>query len=256
MKADINTPGRAESMLHGRHVTRCHYTHQVTSAALGLLLNDSHKMSNSSFNLQDWVELRREESAQFNFWVTVMELEAVLLQLVESLHKSNFTMFVHTLDEIALWMFAMDHTNNARWLTIFIEDLKRLSVRHPSVYQELMKGNFTVTKTNTAFSSMGVDQGHEQNNKIVKVEGGAIGILDNETALMKWIIGGPEIARLVNEFTGRNEAEETKESIPHHEDSDSFEKRFHKDGGSLRKAFEETGNPFEENNVLVANCYE
>ena len=63
VKADINTPGRAESMLHGRHVKRCRYTHQVTSAALCLLLNDSHKTSNSSSNLQDWVELRREESA-------------------------------------------------------------------------------------------------------------------------------------------------------------------------------------------------
>jgi hypothetical protein len=182
-----------------------------------------------------------------------MELEALLLQLVESLRKSDFTMFIHTSEQISPWMFAMDHTNYARWLPIFIEDLKRLSVRHPSVYQEFMQGNFTVTKTNRAFSSMGVDQGHKQNNKIIKVDGGAIGILDNETTLMKWMIGGPEIARLVNEFMGGNEAdaEETKQSIPHHEDSDSFKKRFRKDVGSLRKAFEETGNPFEESNVLV-----
>ena len=114
--------------------------------------------------------------------------------------------YVHPylIEEIAPWIFAMDHTNYARWLSIFIE-------------------------------------------------GGAIGILDNETALMKWTIGGLEIARLVSEFMGRNKAyaEETKESIPHHEDSDSFKKCFRKDVGSLRKVFEETGNPFEKSNVLV-----
>jgi hypothetical protein len=37
VKADINTPGRAESMLQGRHVKQCRYTHQVTYAALCLL---------------------------------------------------------------------------------------------------------------------------------------------------------------------------------------------------------------------------
>ena len=94
----------------------------------------------------------------------------------------------------------------------------------------MMRGNFTVTKTNRAFPSIGVDQAHEQNNKIVNVEGGAIGILDNETALMKWMIGGPEISRLVKEFNGRNQTdeEETKENLPHHEDSD-YEDSHHED---------------------------
>ena len=57
-----------------------------------------------------------------------MELEALLLELVESLRKSDFTMFVNTLEETAPWVFALDHTNYARWLPVFIEDLKRLSV--------------------------------------------------------------------------------------------------------------------------------
>ena len=41
------------------------------------------------------------------------------------------------------------------------------------------------------------DQAHEQNNKTIKIDGGAIGILDNATALIKWMIAGPEIARLL-----------------------------------------------------------
>ena len=33
---------------------------------------------------------------------------------------------------------------------------------------------------------MGIDQAHEQNNKILKTDGEVIGILDNPTALLKW----------------------------------------------------------------------
>jgi hypothetical protein len=50
---------------------------------------------------------------------------------------------------------------------------------------------------------MAEDQAHEQNNKDVKTDGGAVGILDNESSLMKWMIGGPEIARLVKDFNRR-----------------------------------------------------
>ena len=78
----------------------------------------------------------------------------------------------------------MDHTNYARWLPIFIQDLKMLPSRHPSIHKEFEEGNFTVRKTRKAFSAIAEDQAHEQNNKAIKVDGGAIGILENETALL------------------------------------------------------------------------
>ena len=33
-----------------------------------------------------------------------------------------------------------------------------------------------------------VGQVHKQNNKVIKMEGGAIGIFDNPKALMKWAV--------------------------------------------------------------------
>ena len=76
-------------------------------------------------------------------------------------------------------------TNYARWLPIFIQDLKMLSSRHPTVHKEFMEGKFTERKTRKAFSSIAEDQAHVQNNKVIKIDSGAIGILDNETALLK-----------------------------------------------------------------------
>ena len=93
------------------------------------------------------------------------------------------------------------------------------------------------------------DQAHEQNNKIVKIDGGAIGILDNATALIKWMIAGPEIARLLELF--ENSTDNENNDISHHEDTDAHEKRFRQDVISFKDTFEELGNPFEENDILV-----
>ena len=44
---------------------------------------------------------------------------------------------------------------------------------------------------------MGIDQEHEQNNKLVKINGGATDFLNDNTALLKWTVRGPEITEMV-----------------------------------------------------------
>ena len=43
VKSNTNTPGRAESMLQGQQVKRCRLVHQVTCAALFLVLSDTYQ---------------------------------------------------------------------------------------------------------------------------------------------------------------------------------------------------------------------
>ena len=40
--------------------------------------------------------------------------------------------------------------------------------------------------SNRLFFSMGEDQAHEQNNKSIKTDAGAIGLFDNANALAEW----------------------------------------------------------------------
>ena len=247
VKAQINSPGRAESFLSGRQVKRARYTHQVSCAGLYLLLQMAHLRSNSGHSLESWTSKRLEESVQFKYWHKVIELESILLLLIYSVRVSNFDMFVSALEQIAPSMFSLDHTHYARWLPIFINDLKQLKEKHPRIYEEFKKGHFTSKKTKRKFSSMPEDQAHE--NKTVKIDGGAIGILDNATALIKWMIAGPEIARLLELFEDATEKED--KNLSHHEDTDAHEKRFRQDVISFKNIFEELGNPFEENDILL-----
>ena len=45
-----------------------------------------------------------------------------------------------------------------------------------------------------------IDHAHEQNNKLVKRDGGALGLTKNIAKLICCMVSGPEIARIVNEF--------------------------------------------------------
>ncbi len=71
---------------------------------------------------------------------------------------------------------------------------------HPSIVEEFNNGNFTVRKTRRIFSSIAIDQAHEQHNAIVKGDGGAVGLTQNPEALKRWMVAGPEMARVTAQF--------------------------------------------------------
>ena len=60
--------------------------------------------------------------------------------------------------------------------------------------------NFVISRTPNTFSAMGMGQCHEEQTKLVKGDGGAIGFAEDEDRLRKWMVCGHEVARIVTEF--------------------------------------------------------
>ena len=50
-----------------------------------------------------------------------------------------------------------------------------------------------IHKTQRSFSEIAIDHAHEQNNQCVKDDGGTIGLTENSSQLLRWMISGPEI---------------------------------------------------------------
>ena len=70
-----------------------------------------------------------------------------------------------------------------------------------SIHEEFKEhGHWVISKSKTRFSSIPIDQDHEQNNGLVKGLGGAVGLTENPSAFRKWMIAGPEKARILKEF--------------------------------------------------------
>ena len=107
----------------------------------------------------------------------------------------------------------------------------------PHIASEFKKGLLTVNKTLKRFLSIAIDQAHEQNNAMVKGEGGAVGLTENPNALCRWMLSGPEMARLINEFeAGMAPDTGTKENSKHHGEHRNFQVSFFKDVKSLAAA--------------------
>ena len=79
---------------------------------------------------------------------------------------------------------------------------------------------------------MGEDQAHEQNNKCIKIDGGAIGLFDNANALAEWAMTGSYIAEIVHNSRRSNQKDEY--SIDNHH-TYSFETQFRQDRDKIWK---------------------
>ena len=107
------------------------------------------------------------------------------------------------------------------------------------------------------FSSLPIDHAHEQNNKSVKGDGGAIGLTENMFELLRWMVAGPEIASLILEFEASQEfikADRDQEPNKlHHEQAIGVQAKFSKQVSELCRVIGAMGNLFceDSNDVLV-----
>ena len=77
-------------------------------------------------------------------------------------------------------------------------------------------------------------------------DGKSVSLVDNQNALQLWIIGGPEMSRIMAEF----EVDIIHDSIKHHEQTRAVLATFAKEVKALVEGFEEIGNTFSK-----ATCY-
>jgi hypothetical protein len=113
-----------------------------------------------------------------------------------------------------------------------------------------LRGFFVVHKTRRSFSSIALDHAHEQVNAIVKGDGGAVGLTENPAAFRRWMVAGPEVTRMVEEFECNVY---NSDSRNHHEQTPGVQSAFAKDVLNVIGSFEELGNPFmEQGEELIA----
>ena len=150
-----------------------------------------------------WAQSRRKPTILF---LATCHEDTEILARDRSIHEGNFLLYVDTLTQLE-WLFhALDHYNYARAISVHLRDMMMLQDKHPDVYAAFCEGKFTVNKTCRPFSRMALDESHEQNNASVKGDGGAVGLTEKPAAVLRWMVAGPELARVVggvSEETGQ-----------------------------------------------------
>ena len=196
VQVEIATSGTAESFLRAAHVTRTRRARQITATTLHILQRRAYtRHCMTAFDdaedlpeFEDWCHPRAKDIPHFQYWATVLELDMLILVYVRSLRQASFAMYLAAMTELVPWFHALDHTHYASWIPVHLRDMAALPMKHPGVAREFGAGNFTVRKTKNVFSSIPIDQAHEQNNALIKGDGGAVGVTDNPSALLRWMI--------------------------------------------------------------------
>jgi len=262
------------------HIKRAREIHQITASVLYSLAQDEYKHRNpdEEISFENWLEESAKESPTFKYWLTILNLQILLLSFVRSVRLGNFIDFKESMKQMMPWFFLFDHQNYSRWLSVHILDLEQLETTAPEIHSKFLQGTvlyrykriilylftylfdpfinnpgfFVVHKTANLFNGLGIDHAHEQNNAVVKGKGGAVGLTHDPSSLRRWTIGGPEVGRLLNEFDGCNDDEDDEFGY-HHEQKESYQLRVLERSVALRDAFLEYDNPFSiEGSDLVA----
>ena len=244
----VATAGKANAMLHASsNIALCRYVHQVTACVLFQQRKDAYlsycNKTAAPLPEDEWLN-DSIKHPMFKFWSITLKMELILLLFVKAIRLANFDLYVKALLLITPWMFSLDHYNYARWLPVHINSMVTLQDIHPDVYAQFTKGFFTAQKSNRKFSHIGLDHNHEQINAKIKGVGGAIGLTENDAALAKWLLAGPEISRMVEEFEDSNSLSELDSILEHHDTTESAQKHFSADVRTMYDALAEFGNPF------------
>lgn len=109
-----------------------------------------------------------------------MQYEALVLLVIRAHRQRNLKLYVEALEELIPFFFALDHVNYARWAPVHIRDMKSLPDSIAAEFKE--EGHWVLSKTGNKFSAIPFDQAHEQENKVVKSAGGAVGLTENPVA--------------------------------------------------------------------------
>ncbi|XP_048588880.1 uncharacterized protein LOC125572422 [Nematostella vectensis] len=172
-ESNVASSGEADSFLRVTHLTRTRHAHQVTVLALQKLKSEAFSHSGDQLTTAEW-EQTMKSSPTFRFCNAILHYQMLVLLVVRAQRQRNFVLYVEALEELVPLFFVLDHVNYARWTPIHIRDMKSLPQSITEKFQD--EGQFVLLRTGNDFSAMPFDQAHEQENKIVKSAGGAVGL--------------------------------------------------------------------------------
>ena len=211
-----------------------------------LFIISSSEPGSPPLGFEDWCVQRRRASPQFHLWNLVLDMELAIFALIRSFREGNFELYRYALYEMIPYFFANNNVNYVRWIPINLLDMMVLEEQHPDVASEFHKGNFVNHKSRRDFSAMAIDQAHEQNNSIIKGDGGAIGLTEDPAALRRWMVADPEVSRLLAAYEAMSGTIDTRIDSRHHEATVGAQTAFFENVKTMTTVLQDMGNPFQD----------
>lgn len=122
----------------------------------------------------------------FKYTNNYCEMVEILLNSIKADRSGNFELHLQTTRQMLPYLFAMNHTNYVRGVTLYLQNMIKLPTE---IVHEMKRGMLSVKRSKRKFNAVGCDLALEQSqNRSSAVTGGLIGITQNKEAMQRWLI--------------------------------------------------------------------
>ena len=244
-ESGVYGPATVRQILAGNHVNRGIEAHIILASALLALKFSTGTMERveefavqelakdgrlDSFNkaleiLAPKLQILRssglDDSPLSKFSMTYVKMVLLLLNYIRAVRTGDWALHLKTLDDFGPFFFALNRSSYARFVPVYVAMMQDLRLKNPRVWMYLEK-HWVVRKSLVPFTSLGCDHALEQVNRVLKGDGGLVGITKNPSTRTKFFLIQDELLAIKVKSFGRS-ATVSK----HHKDSPAVTKNTH-----------------------------
>ena len=168
--AEVTTQDKQNLIAKIQECQRCFKENESIRKSCEAVVNDMDALTSL---LTVFKSEGKAKSKLFSFWEEYIDMVMILLQFIKAERTGNWNLHLSSTAAMIPHFFAMDRTNYARWMPIYLADMHKLEVRHPKVFKEFSAGNHSVSRSQQPFAEVWTDMALEQSiNLDSKSKGG------------------------------------------------------------------------------------
>ena len=191
-----------------------------------------------------------KQSANFGYWLTFLNGADLLLRMLRSEREADFQLHLNCMCEILPWFRAAGRTNYAKYMPVYVAEMKALEYEQPEAYTFMQEGGFVVRRSeHRGFNCVPSDQALEQTiNQEGKSHCGVIGFTLRKGALTRWLMTRHVTTAYVDAM---KELCDTDRKSPkgHQEHGASRMDRDERDIQKIMETVEQKQNPFDLDSI-------
>ena len=191
------------------------------------------------------------EMAQF-LMIYMKQVES-LLHVIRASRQGEWELHLAAIEEQVKYYFAHDLYKYARLVPVYLAQMQMLKKSDEETWKDLKSGDFMVKKSGIPFTNLFVDQTLEQLIRELKVAGGVTGITQNEDALGRFFLIGPELVMIIQDFQNAYCTSSDQSAKEHYQLSGSIAVRMFNNSAKIKESIVKHcgGNPFSNNTNLM-----
>ncbi|KAJ8049223.1 hypothetical protein HOLleu_01865 [Holothuria leucospilota] len=174
---------------------------------------------------------------------------------IAATRKGDWKLYLATTEDLLPYFHAHDQYNYGRWGPLYVADMLELQTTDPELWKFFEEENFIITKHEIPFTGIDPDHAIEQEHRKIKAKGGFVELTGNETALAKYAIIAPSLARIVQEFKEYAGIQGRQPCTLHHETVGEKSTQMIKYAADVVDVITKQGNPFMQSDMFNLVTY-